>query len=62
MPNRNASNDRDKVDHSSHPTDRQTAEDLRAPGGGATKRPQESRQGRSSRPAVRKAAKDLSSK
>jgi hypothetical protein len=37
MPNRTTFNEREKVDHSSHPTDRATKDDLQAPGGDATK-------------------------
>lgn len=36
MPNRTTFNERDKVDHSSHPTNRATKDDLQAPGGRAT--------------------------
>ena len=35
MPNRTTFNERDKVDHSSHPTNRATKDDLEAPGGRA---------------------------
>ncbi len=33
MPNRTTADERDKLDHSSHPTSRATRDDLRAPGG-----------------------------
>jgi hypothetical protein len=39
MPNRTTLNERDKLDHASHPTTHSTADDLRAPGGGTTATP-----------------------
>jgi hypothetical protein len=39
MPNRTTDDDRDKLDHSSHPTTHATKNDLRAPGGGASEAP-----------------------
>jgi hypothetical protein len=39
MPNRTTDDDREKLDHSSHPTTHATKNDLRAPGGGASEAP-----------------------
>jgi hypothetical protein len=39
MPHRTAADDRDKFDHSARPITRSTADDLRAPGGETTERP-----------------------
>jgi hypothetical protein len=39
MPNRTTTDERDKLDHSTHPTTRPTKDDLRAPGGGAAAKP-----------------------
>jgi hypothetical protein len=39
MPDRTTADEQDKVDQSSHPTDRKTPNDLRSPGGGKTTHP-----------------------
>ncbi len=39
MPNRTTDDERDKLDHSTHPTSKATGDDLRAPGGTAGQRP-----------------------
>lgn len=39
MPNRTTDDERDKLDHSTHPTSNATGDDLRAPGGTASQRP-----------------------
>lgn len=39
MPNRMTDDERDKLDHSTHPTTGATKDDLRAPGAGAAEKP-----------------------
>jgi hypothetical protein len=38
MPNRTTDDEREKLDHSTHPTSKSTPDDLNAPGGGAGQR------------------------
>ena len=42
MPNRTTSDERDKLDHATHPTTHATPDDLRAPGGGTATSPKKS--------------------
>ena len=39
MPNRTASDEREKLDHSGHPTHRSVSGDLQSPGGGKAEKP-----------------------
>ncbi len=53
MPNRNADNEREKYDHSGHPTQSREESDLKAPGSSAGRVADRGAQPRANRPVTR---------